>query len=180
MATRRSAKTAAPNGSTDNNAPKLIQPNIGIDAAARGRVCDMLNVALSNTVVLYFKTRNYHWNVTGMQFAPLHALFEQQYDQLEEAIDEIAERIRQIGGVPFATLDEYKRAAVLDEQPGVLYPAVQMVRNLLDDHETVIRALRANADTADELGDMGTNDFLIGLMQAHEKMAWFLRAHLEG
>ncbi len=178
MATRRSTKATTANGS--DTQVKMIAPDIGIEQGARAQVCDMLNITLSNTVVLYFKTRNYHWNVTGMQFASLHVLFEQQYDQLEEAMDEIAERIRQIGGVPFATLEEYKRAATLDEQPGVVFPAVQMVRNLLTDHEQVIRTLREDADKADKLGDMGTNDFLIGLMQEHEKMAWFLRAHLEG
>lgn len=158
-----------------------MQPNIGLDENARAAVVKILNARLADTFVLYTKTRNYHWNVTGMQFAPLHELFEKQYDQLEEAMDELAERVRQLGGTALGTLAEMLKHTTLSEEPGVVPNAEGMIHRLLNDHEAVIRQLRADVDaTAEKYHDMGTSDFLTGLMEAHEKMAWFLRAHLEG
>lgn len=182
MATRSKTRpsTSAKASVAAASDPRLLTPDTGLSDETRTKVIDLLNKGLSNIVVLYVKSRNYHWNVTGMEFAQLHAMFENQYDQLEEAMDEIAERVRQLGGVAYGTLDEFKANSALSEKPGERPTAEQMVRNLLADHETVIRQLRRDIDTTDKLGDMGTNDFLTGLMEAHEKMAWFLRAHLEG
>ncbi|PJF24777.1 MAG: DNA starvation/stationary phase protection protein [Phototrophicales bacterium] len=159
---------------------KFIDPNIGLGEAQKA-VADLLNHRLADIVMLYFKTRNYHWNVTGMHFAELHEFFEEQYDQLEEAMDEVAERVRQVGGIAIGTLSEVQQHAALKEEPGVVPTAEEMVRNLLSDHEAVIRQLRADVDaTAEQYNDMGTSDFLTALMEKHEKMAWMLRAHLEG
>ncbi len=157
----------------------LIKPVIGLSDEALSEITSLLNKRLADTFVLYTKTRNYHWNVTGMHFMQLHTLFESQYDTLEESMDEIAERVRQLGGVAFGTLEEFKGATALRETPGERPAAAAMVANLLADHELVIRQLRADIETADRLGDMGTNDFLTGLLEGHEKTAWFLRAHLE-
>jgi starvation-inducible DNA-binding protein len=165
---------------TEQRTVKLIDPNIGLDEE-RQPVIDLLNKRLSDIVVLYFKTRNYHWNVTGMNFGTLHSFFGHQYHELEEAMDEIAERVRQLGGIALGTLSEVQKHAALIEQPGVVPTAIEMLQNLLVDHEAVIRQLRVDVDaTAEEYGDMGTSDFLTGLMEDHEKMAWMLRAHLEG
>ncbi|MDZ4763523.1 MAG: DNA starvation/stationary phase protection protein [Chloroflexota bacterium] len=164
----------------DNKTVKFIDPNIGLDEE-RKAVIDLLNKRLSDIVVLYFKTRNYHWNVTGIHFGALHEFFEKQYDNLEAAMDEVAERVRQLGGISLGTLAQVAQHAALKEEPGVVPTAEQMIQNLLADHETVIRQLREDVDaTAEEYGDMGTSDFLTALMEDHEKMAWMLRAHLEG
>lgn len=156
-----------------------IEPNLGIDEQARQQLIGILNKRLADAFVLYTKTRNYHWNVTGSEFMPLHKMFEDQYDALAESVDAIAERVRQLGGFAFGTLDEFKANSALEEQPGRVPNAQDMLRNLLHDHEAVVRQLRQDADKAEELGDMTTNDFFIGLAQEHEKTAWFLRAHLE-
>lgn len=156
-----------------------MNANIGLTPEAQSQIGDILNARLSDTVVLYIKTRKYHWNVTGIDFAQLHEFFEEQYTQLEASMDEIAERVRQIGCVAHGTLSEFSRTATLEEQPGVNPAANQMIRDLLADHEAVIRQLRQDVDTTAELHDQGTSDFLTGLMEAHEKMAWMLRAHLE-
>jgi starvation-inducible DNA-binding protein len=159
---------------------KLIAPNIGLDGS-EAAVVALLNGRLADTAVLYFKTRNYHWNVTGMHFAELHEFFEEQYDQLDDAMDEIAERVRQLGGVAIGTFSEALAHTALKEEPGVLPNAATMIQNLLADHETIIRQLRADVDaTANQHHDMGTSDFLTGLLEQHEKTAWMLRAHLEG
>lgn len=173
MATARTKKPA-------NTKPSAGKINIGLTASARQSEVDLLNARLSDLVVLYFKTRKYHWNVVGMHFAELHEFFEEQYDQIAEAMDEVAERARQLGGIAVGTLAEFSKLASLKEQPGVNPSAEQMIRDLLDDHEAIIRQLRADVDlTAETYEDAGTSDFLTGLMEAHEKMAWMLRAHLE-
>lgn len=154
--------------------------NIGLDDEQRSSVVKILSGRLADIYVLYTKTRKYHWNVTGMQFAELHEFFEEQYTEMEAMMDETAERIRQLGAMSPGTLEEFKGMTNIAEKPGVNPAAQDMVADLLNDHEIVIRQLREGADSAEQLRDMGTNDFLIGLMEKHEKMAWMLRAHLEG
>lgn len=139
----------------------------------------LLKRLLADEHVLYIKSRNFHWNVTGPDFGPLHALFETQYNALAGTIDEIAERIRSLGGVAPGSMKEFLKLSRLDEQPGGKLDAEKMIAALLSDHEAVIRALRADIEKADAAGDAGTNDFLVGVLEAHEKTAWFLRAHLE-
>jgi starvation-inducible DNA-binding protein len=157
-----------------------VKPNIGITDSARTALARMLNARLADVFVLYTKTRNYHWNVTGMHFHALHVFFETQYDQLDEAMDEIAERVRQLGGISAGTLDEFQKLTSLREAPGQVPSDREMIANLLNDHEAVIRQLREDIDSAaQDFGDLGTSDFLTGLMEDHEKMAWMLRAFLE-
>lgn len=157
-----------------------VKPNIGITDSARTSLARMLNTRLADVFVLYTKTRNYHWNVTGMHFHALHIFFESQYDQLDEAMDEIAERVRQLGGISAGTLDEFQKLTSLREAPGQVPSDREMIANLLNDHEAMIRQLREDVDSAaQDFGDLGTSDFLTGLMESHEKMAWMLRAFLE-
>ncbi len=156
-----------------------MKPNLGLSGKARDAVHEALVRLLADEHVLYVKTRNFHWNVTGLQFGVLHELFEKQYDALAEVIDEVAERIRILGGVAPGSMKEFLKLARLDEQPGGLLEAEKMIAILLGDHESVIRSLREAIRVADEAGDAGTNDFLTGLLEDHEKTAWMLRAHLE-
>jgi starvation-inducible DNA-binding protein len=158
-----------------------LKPNIGLADKDREEVVDFLNSLLANEYVLYTKTRNYHWNVTGPQFHDLHEFFAKQYEELDEIVDDVAERARQLGGNALGTLSEFQKRARIKEHQNEYPDARTMISNLLDDHEAVIRSLRMDADaTADKYHDMGTNDFLIGLMEQHEKMAWMLRSFLEG
>jgi starvation-inducible DNA-binding protein len=158
-----------------------MNPNIGIADKDRTGIVKILNTLLADEYVLYTKTRNYHWNVVGPQFNDLHKFFGAQYEQLDGFVDEVAERARQLGGHSVATLSEFVEEARLKEHPGQYPAAEEMLENLLSDHETVVRQLRADADAAaSKYHDAGTNDFLTGLMESHEKMAWMLRAFLEG
>jgi starvation-inducible DNA-binding protein len=153
---------------------------IGLTADQRAGVAEILDRTLSDLYVLYTKTRNYHWNVVGEHFRDLHKLLEEQYEQLDEAIDLVAERSRKLGAPALGTLREFLDHATLKEQPGDYPDSYTMLSNLCSDHEAVIQWLRQAADDCDEkYHDMGTNDFLIGLMQEHEKMAWMLRSYLE-
>ncbi|NJN16024.1 MAG: DNA starvation/stationary phase protection protein [Oscillochloris sp.] len=155
-------------------------PDLGLSADNVEGVVTILKRLLADEQVLYNRLRNYHWNVVGMEFGPLHALFQVQYEGLTTDIDDIAERIRQLGAVVPGTMSEYLQAASLSENPGVYPDAPTMVKNLTNDHEAIIRNLRTDLRAADEqYDDMGTSDFLTGLMEKHEKSAWLLRAHIE-
>lgn len=150
--------------------------NIGIQDVDRRSVAQILNTLLADEYVLYTKTRNYHWNVTGPQFNDLHKFFQTQYEELDANIDEIAERVRALGEKSVGTLVEFMKNARLKENPGDHPTAEAMLSNLLADHEAVIRTLRTSAEEASKHNDTGTNDFLIGLMEKHEKTAWMLRS----
>src|SRR5579871_5466622 len=153
-----------------------MQPHIGISEKNLKAVTSLLSVALADESVLYMKTRKFHWNVFGESFMELHLLFEKQYKELEEAIDEIAERISKLGSKTIGTMKEYLEVTNLKEAPGK-YPArMEMIKELLADHETIIVHLRKAVDEcADKYKDAGTADFLTGLMEAHETDAWKLR-----
>lgn len=154
--------------------------DIGLTDEQRMGVGSILDRTISDLYVLYTKTRNYHWNVVGMHFRDLHKLLEEQYEELDTAIDLVAERSRKLGTPALGTLKEFLAHASLKEQPGDYPDAYMMISNLCGDHEAVIQWLRKSAEDCDEkYHDLGTNDFLIGLMQEHEKMAWMLRSHLE-
>ncbi|HEU4369843.1 MAG TPA: DNA starvation/stationary phase protection protein [Methylomirabilota bacterium] len=153
--------------------------NIGIPDDNRQRVVALLNTLLADEYLLYTKTRNFHWNVTGPQFNDLHKFFEAQYEALDEAIDEVAERARALGGRAFGTLEEFRASARLGEKPGTVPAARDMLATLLADHEAVIRTLREDITAVTERHqDVGTGDFLTGLLEAHEKAAWMLRSFL--
>ena len=157
-----------------------MKTNIGISDKNRTGSVEILNRLLSDEFVLYTKTRNYHWNVKGTDFSELHKLFEAQYVELEGIIDEVAERSRSLGGNAVGTLKEYLGLTRLKEIPGNYPVAAKMISNLLADHESIIRSLREDLTAAAEkFGDMGTSDFLTGLMEQHEKTAWMLRSYLK-
>jgi starvation-inducible DNA-binding protein len=157
-----------------------MKTNIGISQKNLASVNTLMCSVLADAVLLYTKTRKFHWNVAGNSFMELHKLFEVQYNKLEEAIDEIAERINKLGFKTPGTMAEFLKIASLKESPGK-YPAqTDMIKELLMDHEAVIIALRKGIDDCDEkFGDKGTADFLTGLMQEHETLAWTLRRYLE-
>ncbi|HJQ83688.1 MAG TPA: DNA starvation/stationary phase protection protein [Candidatus Binatia bacterium] len=158
-----------------------MQTTIGLTDAQRTAVVEVLNALLADEYVLYTKTRNYHWNVTGPQFNDLHKFFEAQYTELNVVVDDVAERARALGGPAAGTLTEFTRLARLSEQPGKTLSAQAMLKALLADHEAIVQQLRRDLETcASKHGDAGTSDFLTGLMEQHEKMAWMLRATLQG
>jgi starvation-inducible DNA-binding protein len=153
--------------------------NIGIPGDRRQAVVAILNTLLADEFVLYTKTRHYHWNVTGPQFNDLHKFFETQYEALDDVVDDVAERVRALGGRALGTLEELRAAARLGEKPGPAPAARDMLASLLADHEALARALRDDIDVVIERHrDVGTADFLTGLLEHHEKAAWMLRAFL--
>jgi starvation-inducible DNA-binding protein len=152
-------------------------PEIGLKKGSRDGAIDVLQGVLSDLLVLGAKTRAAHWGVSGLHFQALHAMFGEQYDAIEAEMDEVAERIRSLGGFPVSTVGGLLGGARLADTDVVKLGPAEMVGALLADHEALIRTLRTGARAADEkFDDAGTNDFLVGLMATHEKTAWMLRA----
>lgn len=155
--------------------------SIGLTEEQRKGVCELLNKDLADAYLLLVKTKKYHWDVIGPQFRTLHELWEEHYEALTMNIDSIAERVRALGFFPVSTMEGFLKLTSLKESSENLPLATQMVSNLADDHEQVIRNLREHIDkSSSDFHDEGTADFLTGLMEEHEEMAWMLRSFIEG
>jgi len=155
-----------------------MKVNIGIPEKHLAAIALELNKLLADEHVLYVKTRNFHWNIEGENFMEMHKFYEAQYEELAEMIDEVAERIRTLGHYAEGRMKDFLEIARLAE---VEYTNDQkkQLQFLLDDHETVIRLIRQQATQfADEHKDQGTSDFVTGIMEKHEKMAWMIRSYL--
>jgi starvation-inducible DNA-binding protein len=156
-----------------------IEPSIGILPDKREATAKILNVILSDEYVLYVKTQNYHWNVTGLMFHDLHGFFNKQYTGLASIVDEVAERARSLGARALGSMKEFIEHARIKEQTKAVPEAKDMIKNLLEDHEAIIKTLRIDIETiTDEYQDIGTSNFLTNLIEKHEKMAWMLRSFL--
>jgi starvation-inducible DNA-binding protein len=155
-----------------------MKPKIEISDKNRGAVADLLNTLLADEYVLYTQTRNAHWNITGSNFIELHKFFESQYEILDVIIDDVAERVRSIGHFSLGTLKDFLSIARISENEE-LSKEKEAIQALLAGHETIIQALRKEiSNIGDKYADFGTADFITGIMEQHEKMAWMLRAYL--
>ena len=152
--------------------------NIGIDEQARKDTVEGLSRLLADTYSLYLKTHNFHWNVTGPMFQTLHLMFETHYDEMAIAVDDIAERIRSLGEFAPASYSRYAELTEVKEENGVP-KAEDMIKQLVADHETVIRTARSIFPIAEASSDESTADLLTQRMQIHEKTAWMLRSLME-
>ncbi|MCF3649421.1 Dps family protein [Synoicihabitans lomoniglobus] len=157
-----------------------MKTNIGISAKSRSAVAAILATVLADETVLYTKTRNFHWNVKGPRFHDLHLFFEELYTGSEQTRDDIAERIRALGLAAPGSLKQLLQLTRMEEEDSTDLTADKMIKILLKDQETFIRNLRADiAVIEDDHEDVGTADFLTGLLAAHEKSAWMLRSAAE-
>ncbi|TDR22577.1 Dps family protein [Marinicella litoralis] len=151
--------------------------NTGINTENRAVIVDGLSRLLADTYTLYLKTHNYHWNVTGPMFTSLHALFEEQYNALALAVDVIAERIRALGEFAPGSYQAYAKLTAIKEETDVPN-AENMLKNLLDSHEIIIRHARELLQTTSIETDEVTSDLLTQRMEFHEKNAWMMRSLL--
>ncbi len=147
---------------------EVMPINIGIDERARGEIAEGLSRLLADTYTLYLKTHNFHWNVTGPMFQTLHLMFEGQYTELATAVDLIAERIRALGFPAPGTYSEFSRLSSISEPSGVP-KAEDMIRELVEGQEAVVRTARSVFPLVDQSNDEPTADLLTQRMQVHEK-----------
>ena len=152
--------------------------NIGISTEERTEIAGGLSRLLADTYTLYLKTHNFHWNVTGPMFQTLHLMFETQYNELALAVDLIAERIRALGFPAPGSYREFANLSTIPEAAGVP-SAKEMIEQLVEGQEAVIRTARSVFPSADAANDEPTADLLTQRLQIHEKTAWMLRSLLE-
>lgn len=152
--------------------------DIGINKVEREAIVEGMRHVLADTYTLYLKTHNFHWNVTGPMFNTLHLMFEEQYNELWTAVDELAERIRSLGEFSPGTYAEFSKLTKVREADGVP-KAEDMIAQLVEAHETVIRTMRGVFPAAEKGNDESTLDLLTQRLQVHEKTAWMLRSLLQ-
>jgi len=152
--------------------------DIGISAKDRAAISEGLSKVLADSFVLYLKTHNYHWNVTGPMFQTLHVMFMDQYTELWNALDVIAERIRSLGFPAPGTFKDFLRLSSIKEVEGSLSTDA-MIRELIAGQDAVTRAARAALKIADKADDQPSVDILVQRMQIHEKNAWMLRSLID-
>jgi starvation-inducible DNA-binding protein len=154
--------------------------DIGIGAKERQQISEGLAHALADTYTLYLKTHNFHWNVEGPMFNTLHLMFMEQYTELWNALDLIAERIRSLGFPAPGTYREFADLTSIEETEETegVPEAMEMVRLLVSGHEAVARTVRSVFPAADKAHDESTADLLTQRLQVHEKTAWMLRSLL--
>jgi starvation-inducible DNA-binding protein len=151
--------------------------NTGMSEENRRVVSEGLDKLLADVYAIYLKTQNFHWNVTGPEFYSLHLLFEKQYEELAEYVDEIAERVRALGYYVEATFSAFKKNTRISEEDKVLN-ASEMVHQLMLGHESIAKEIRRISHLAEKENDAGTVDLLGKLCRDHEKFAWMLRSQL--
>lgn len=159
---------------------QIEQPpiDIGIPESERTQIADGLSHLLADSYTLYLLTHNFHWNVTGPMFQTLHTMFEQQYDELAVAVDDIAERIRALGVNAPGSYEEFSNLTVVSRPSGTP-EALEMVRHLVVAHEAVARTARTVFPAAETARDEVTADLLTARLAVHEKTAWMLRSLLD-
>ncbi|MBM3207125.1 MAG: DNA starvation/stationary phase protection protein [Chlamydiae bacterium] len=154
-----------------------MEIQIGLSDQSRSRIAEGLQTLLADTYATYLKTQNFHWNVMGPEFFSLHLLFEKQYEELAENIDELAERIRALGLYVEASFSVFKEKTAVKEESKVL-SGREMVQELVKAHEIVIRSARNLAQIVESENDAATQDFLGKTMNMHEKQSWMLRSQV--
>ncbi len=144
-------------------------------SSEESKTIDALKILLGSSYVLLVKTHGFHWNVTGEMFQPLHALFEEQYNDLFEAVDTIAEQIRALQEFAPGTIKQFTEKSLIKDAKDIP-DAKDMIKELLQDHETLSGAYRKAISIAQEEGDEVTADLFIARCTVHEKTAWMLRS----
>lgn len=157
---------------------KRIKLSTGISDNARSEIAHGLSTVLADTYCLMLMTQNYHWNIKGMHFKAIHEITEEHYQEMFPAIDDIAERIRQLGYDVPGTLNDFNEMTSINV-PNSKLSEQEMVADLLEGHEAVTRTIRKTIEPAAEANDEATVDLLTARLQFHEKAAWMFRSMLE-
>ncbi|QCO68317.1 DNA starvation/stationary phase protection protein [Luteimonas yindakuii] len=178
---KASAKSAPQTTASPDSQSKAPAIDIGIPEDERRKIAQSLSVFLADAYTLYLKTHNFHWNVTGPMFNALHNMFEEQYTEQWNALDDVAERIRALGYNAPGSYAEFIELTSIKEEPGLDKAPDwrEMVRQLVEGNEAVCRSARQALEVADDGDDDPTEDLLIQRLQTHEKYAWMLRSLLQ-
>lgn len=154
----------------------ITMEHITINKSDQEKVCVKLNELLANEFVLYTKLRNFHWNVVGPHFQEYHKFFEETYNEVEENIDDTAERVRTLNQRPLSSMKEFLEHTTLEENLKENMSAHDMLKELIQDYEHLILNFNEKISFMQEVGDVGTEDFLTGMLQEYEKKLWMIKS----
>ncbi len=154
-------------------APRLDTPT-DLSADAVGALSAALNGLLADTVALYFKTKNFHWHASGPHFRDYHLLFDEQAGQLEDSVDILAERVRKIGGTTIRSIGHIAKLQTIEDNDEDYVPALDMLRELMNDNKAQIENMRKAHKVADDHEDVATASLLENFIDEAEKRCWFL------
>jgi starvation-inducible DNA-binding protein len=154
-----------------------MEINSGMNQDERAEVSGALAKLLADTYLLYLKTQNIHWNIHGPEFYSLHLLTEKHYEEMAEAVDEIAERIRALGFFVEGTTSVFQKLSSITEDEKI-HPKHIYIEDLIRAHEIVMQEVRALGEMAEKYRDHGTVDLIGRRLLFHEKSAWMLRSQL--
>ena len=155
----------------------MTQTAPSLSQDAQSQICDALNQCVAETVVTTMMAQNFHWNVTGMAFGPLHDLFQKIYEDHFEAQDNLAERIKALGGHANGVLSDMVTNSKVEEHTGIA-TAEEMIVTLSAAQRTLADTLAGAASIAEKYDDLLTQDLCIQRGQVHEKFAWLISSHL--
>jgi len=155
------------------------QIDIGINDSDRQQIAEGLSKLLADTYTLYLNTHNFHWNVTGPMFNTLHLMFMDQYTELWNSVDVIAERIRALDQFAIGSYKDFSHYSSVEDAPSNPPKAEEMIALLVEGHETVIKTIRSIYELVGKASDQATEDMLTQRINVHEKTAWMLRSLLE-
>ncbi|KAF3362241.1 hypothetical protein PHSC3_001208 [Chlamydiales bacterium STE3] len=156
----------------------MMNTSLALEETTTKQISSDLAICLADTYLVYTKTQNFHWNVRDPRFHSLHLFFEEQYKALAEAIDELAERIRMLDAKSPGSLSAFLDLTRLDDAKDNL-SADEMLKQLLQDHQSIIQWIRPAISKMANLGDEGTADLLVQRLRAHEQAAWMLKSHFK-
>ncbi len=155
-----------------------MEAKIGLPKKDLTKSIDNLTPLLANEMLLYVKTRKFHWNISGNSFMELHKLFETHYDLLEKTADEVAERISALGGKAIGSMKDFIKHGQIEENTDTANTQKQMLDELMNDHEIVVVQIRKSInEIGEKTDDVVTDDFLTGILKIHENISWQLRKY---
>jgi len=154
-------------------APSLDTPT-DLDSHAVSDVSAELNVVLADVFVLYLKTKNFHWHVSGPHFRDYHLMLDEQSEQIFDTTDEIAERVRKIGGVTLRSIGHIARLQTIKDNDDDFVPPLDMLRELMRDNKALVASMREAHEVADEHEDVATTSLLENFIDQAERRTWFL------
>jgi starvation-inducible DNA-binding protein len=159
---------------TARPAPGPLETPTDLAPEAVAEIAEGLNALVADTYALYFKTKNFHWHVSGPHFRDYHLLFDEQATELFETTDELAERVRKIGGGTLRSIGHISRLQRVQDNNQEFVPPREMLRELMADNKAMMENLRDVHEIADEHGDIGTTSLLEVFIDRAEKRNWFL------
>ncbi len=162
---------------TTTHETEMVTRDTGLAAAGVDEITQHLNLYLSNLQVFYAKVHNFHWNVEGAAFFPLHEVLQEHYEALAEEIDEVAERILKLGRRPLTRLQDYLGSASLEEVESRAYSGAEIAGHVTADLSELISGLRETIEVAQKYGDEGTADDVVAMLKNKEKQLWMFDAY---